>query len=74
MHFREIRGWIMRFFGLFQRKRHEREFAEELESHLVMHTEDNLPAGMPPEEAKRVAVVKLGGATQVQELHRGGIC
>jgi putative ABC transport system permease protein len=41
-----------------------------LESHLAKHVEDNLRAGMSPEEARRVALVKLGGVTQVQELHR----
>src|SRR5499433_3142125 len=70
MNVRQIRGWMARFFGLFNRKRRERDFAEELESHLAMHIEDNLRAGMSPEEARRVALVKLGGVTQVQELHR----
>src|SRR5215510_13129077 len=60
----------MRLFGLFTRQQREREFAEELESHLSMHIEDNLRAGMSLEEARRVALVKLGGVTQVQELHR----
>src|SRR5262249_48650859 len=70
MNVRQMRGWLARFFGMLNRGRREREFAEELESHLVMHIEDNLRAGMSPEEARRVALVKLGGVTQVQELHR----
>jgi putative ABC transport system permease protein len=70
MNVRQIRGWLARFFGMLNRGRREREFAEELESHLAMHIEDNLRAGMSPEEARRVALVKLGGVTQVQELHR----
>ncbi len=70
MRIRQLRSWLMRLFGFFHRKRREREFAEELESHLAMHIEDNLRAGMSPEEARRVALVKLGGVTQVQELHR----
>src|SRR5215470_17068924 len=70
MDVRQIRGWLMRLFGLFHGDRREREFAEELESHLAMHIEDNLRAGISPEEARRVALVKLGGVTQVQELHR----
>jgi putative ABC transport system permease protein len=70
MNVRQLRGWLMRLFGLFHGARREREFAEELESHLAMHIEDNLRAGMSPEEARRVALVKLGGVTQVQELHR----
>jgi len=70
MNVRQLRGWLMRLFGLFHRNRREREFAEELESHLAMHIEDNLRARMSPEEARRVALIKLGGVTQVQELHR----
>jgi putative ABC transport system permease protein len=70
MNVRQLCGWLMRLFGSFHGNRREREFAEELESHLAMHIEDNLRAGMSPEEARRVALVKLGGVTQVQELHR----
>jgi len=70
MRFREIRGWLLRLFGLFHHKRREREFAEELESHLALHIEDNLRAGMSPEEARRQARIKLGGVTWTQELHR----
>src|SRR6266542_4197180 len=66
----QLRGWLVRLFGLFHRKRREREFAEELESHLAFHMEDNLRAGMSPEEARRQAQIKLGGVTQAQELHR----
>jgi len=70
MHIRRLRGWLMRLFGLFDRGRREREFAEELESHLALHIEDNLRAGMSPEEARRRAFIKLGGVTQTTELHR----
>jgi putative ABC transport system permease protein len=68
MRIRKIRGWFVRLFGIFQRKRREREFAEELESHLAMHIEDNLRAGMSPEEARRRALLKLGGVTLTTEL------
>src|SRR6266498_2207095 len=70
IHLRQLRGWLIRLFGLFHRRGREQEFAEELESHLAMHIEDNLRAGMSPEEARRVASVKLGGVTQIKELHR----
>ncbi len=69
MHIRQLRGYVARFFGLFDRGRREREFAEELESHLALHIEDNLRAGMSPEEARRQARIKLGGVTWTQELH-----
>ncbi|MFN7929304.1 MAG: permease prefix domain 1-containing protein [Blastocatellia bacterium] len=46
MTLRKFRGWLLRLFGLFRRKQREREFAEELESHLALHIEDNLRAEM----------------------------
>src|SRR5262249_37882862 len=48
---------------------------EELESHLAMHIEDNLRAGLSPEEARRRALVKLGGETLTKERTReqGGL-
>jgi len=75
MDIRQLRGWLMRLFGLFHRRRREREFTEELESHLAFHIEDNLRAGMSPEEARRRALIKLGGVTLTQELYReqGGL-
>ena len=75
MDIRQLRGWLLRLLGVFHRQQREREFAEELESHLAFHHEDNLRAGMSPEEAQRVALVKLGGVAQIKELHReqGGL-
>ncbi len=70
IHLRQLRGWLVRLFSGFNRKQREREFAEELESHLALHIEDNLRAGMSPEEARRQALIKLGGVTLAQELHR----
>jgi predicted permease len=70
MEIRQLRGWLARLFSLFNRKQREREFAEELESHLAMHIEDNLRVGMSPEEARRQALIKLGGVTLTQELYR----
>ena len=75
IHLRQLRGWLIRLFGLFYHRGREQEFAEELESHLAMHIEDNLRAGMSPEEARRRALIKLGGVTLAKELRReqGGL-
>jgi predicted permease len=70
MDIRQLRGWLVRLFGIFTRQRREREFAEELESHLAFHIEDNVRAGMSPEEARRRALIKLGGVTLTQERYR----
>jgi predicted permease len=67
---RSICVWILRLASLLGKKRQEREFAAEMESHLQMHIEDNLRAGMNPAEARREAFMKLGGIEQTKELYR----
>ena len=57
---RRLRGWIVRFGGLFNKQRKDRELEEEIESHLQMHIEDNLRLGMTPEEARRQAMIQVG--------------
>jgi hypothetical protein len=58
---RRLRAWSLRLAGRFGRDRRERDMTEELESHLQLHMEDNLRAGMAPAEARRHAPMKLGG-------------
>jgi len=67
---RQLRAWFVRLGGLFRRNRGERELAAEMESHLQMHIEDNLRAGMSAVEARREALVKLGGIEQTKERYR----
>jgi putative ABC transport system permease protein len=52
------------------RRKREREFSAELESHLNMHIADNMRAGMSAEEARRTALVALGGVQQTRERYR----
>lgn len=61
---------MVRFSGLFGRRRREHELAEELESHVQLHIDDNIRAGMSPREARRQALLKLGGMEQTKELYR----
>jgi macrolide transport system ATP-binding/permease protein len=65
-----LRAWAMRLGGLFGRSRGEREFADELESHLQMHIDDNVRAGMTPEQARRQAMLKLGGVQLTTAAYR----
>jgi predicted permease len=65
-----MRAWCLRFAALFRKEQQDRELAEELESHLEMHIEDNLRAGMKPAEARRQALIKLGGVEQTEEQYR----
>jgi predicted permease len=65
-----LRAWFWRVGGLFGKERRDRELADEMESHLQMHIEDNLRVGMSPEEARRQALLKLGGIEQTKERYR----
>ena len=67
---RKLRAWLSRFKGLVRKHSRNRDFADEIESHLQMHTDDNIRAGMSPQEARRVAVMKLGGIDQAKEAYR----
>lgn len=67
---KSLRVWLLRFAGLFQKQGRDRDLVVELESHVQMHVEDNLRAGMPPEEARRQALLKLGGIEQTKEIYR----
>jgi predicted permease len=67
---RPLWAWLRRLGGLFGRRRSEEELTAELESHLQMHVDDNLRAGLGPEEARRQALIKLGGLEQAKESYR----
>ena len=67
---RRVRIMLRRMADVFRRDRRERELSEEIESNLQFHIADNLRAGMPAEEARRRAVMKLGGVAQTRELYR----
>jgi predicted permease len=57
----------MRLRSLARRQRVEEDLDKELRFHLEQQLEENLAAGMPPAEARRAALRKLGGVTQIQE-------
>jgi predicted permease len=66
---KEVRAWWRRVLGFFGRRVGE-DFSAELESHLQMHIADNQRAGMSPEEARRSALIKLGGMEQAKQAYR----
>ncbi|MGC2698533.1 MAG: ABC transporter permease [Candidatus Angelobacter sp.] len=63
-------AFCARVTGLFAKGRREREMAQEFESHLQMHIDDNIRAGMTPEQARREALVKFGGMETAKESVR----
>ncbi|HEY6387852.1 MAG TPA: ABC transporter permease [Candidatus Acidoferrum sp.] len=67
---RRIRAGFFRMAGIFRKESRDRELAAEMESHLQLHIDDNLRAGMSAEEARRQALIKLGGIEQSKEAYR----
>ncbi|HKI10926.1 MAG TPA: ABC transporter permease [Candidatus Acidoferrum sp.] len=66
----KIRSTFFRLRNLFRKEQLDRELHDELASHLEMHIADNLRSGMTPEEARRDALLKLGGLEQTKESVR----
>jgi predicted permease len=67
---RRLRTWFSRLGELFSKRRREQEFSSEMDSHLQLHMDDNLCRGMSPAEARREAIMKLGGIEQTRENYR----
>src|SRR5262245_46542151 len=67
---RRLRALAIRLAGALQPGRRDREFRDELESHLELHIDDNIRAGMTPAEARRAAILRLGGVVQTHERYR----
>jgi predicted permease len=56
--------------NLFHKDRVDQEFTEEIQAYLDMVTEENIRQGFTPQEARRNALVEVGGVEQVQERVR----
>jgi predicted permease len=67
---RQLRALWLRLCDLIGARRDEDDFAAELESHIEMHTEDGIRAGLTPAEARRQALIRLGGAEQTRQAYR----
>lgn len=67
---RSLRAWLLRLVALFGSEGRDRDLAEEMEAHVLMHVEENLHAGMSLGEARRDARIKLGGMEQTKENYR----
>lgn len=50
---RSIRAFHIRLRELFAKARRERDFVEELESHIQLHIDDAVQRGLSPADARR---------------------
>jgi len=67
---RTLRAFGLRLLGLFRARRPEEDFAAEIESHVALHVDEGIRAGLTPEEARRQALIRLGGVEQTRQAHR----
>src|SRR5689334_9731153 len=70
MSFRQLRAWDVLFGVFFGKKRADWVLAVALEAHIEMQAEENVRSGMTPEEARRQAIIKLGGVEAAKEKYR----
>jgi predicted permease len=55
---------------MFHPRLGDADFDAELASHVEMHTDDGIRAGLSPEEARRQALIRLGGMEQTRQAYR----
>src|SRR5215475_13744959 len=75
MRFKQHREKIMpllsRLFSLwrnlFHKARMEQEITDEIDAYLEMLIEQKIKEGLAPEDARRAALIELGGRQQVKE-------
>src|SRR5918912_828102 len=56
--------------NIVHKDRVEHELTEEVESYLELLVEEKVKAGLRPEEARRAALIEMGGVEQVKERVR----
>ena len=67
---RHLRAALAHIAGVFTSHRADDDLREELQAHLDMATAENIRRGMPPDEARRQAMLASGGLTQAVEAVR----
>jgi predicted permease len=65
-----LKRTIARVNAFFHKPQLDAELEAELAAHLEMAIDDNVARGLPPEEARRLALVGIGGMEQAKSQHR----
>lgn len=65
----KLRAFWIRLFNTLSRVHDEDDFADELAAHVAMDTERGMRDGLSPEEARRQALIRLGGVAQVHHAY-----
>src|SRR5688500_4753871 len=62
--------WTARVVAFLTPGRLDRDLDQELESHLAMLAAENVRRGMAPEQARRAALLRVGGPVAIKQQHR----
>ena len=62
--------FLSRLGSLATKQQDDERLREEIEEHLALQTAENIRAGMPPDKARRHAVLKFGAVEAVKQIHR----
>ncbi len=67
---RRLRAFFLRCIAVLSGKRAHSDVEAELQSHIDLHIEDGIRSGLSYEEARRQALVRLGGFEQTRQAVR----
>jgi predicted permease len=67
---RDIHEVLSRLRAVFRRKALDQDFDEEFAAHLELLTEQNERGGLDRQEARRQAILRMGGSSATKDLHR----
>jgi len=67
---RKLRALWLRLRAMMTGHTRDNEFDDELASHVAMHIDDGVRAGLSEAEARRRALIRLGGAEQTRQAQR----
>jgi predicted permease len=65
-----MRAQWVRLMDFLRPRRGDEEFSAELEAHLAMHIDEGVRAGLSEGDARRQALIRLGGVEQARQAHR----
>jgi predicted permease len=67
---RDIQETFSRLVSVFRRRTLDQDFEAEFAAHIDLLTEQNERRGLPRDEARRQAILKMGGLNATRDLHR----
>jgi putative ABC transport system permease protein len=67
---KRLRVFFLRVLNLFASRQNDTDINDELDTLLQLHVDDNLRAGMTPEDARRHALIRFGGVQSVKDAYR----